>query len=363
MKKSFLLPAIALIAVSCSKPADNFIWERTFGEGAAYFIKTTPDSGIVSGGKTNGSPYLIKLRKDKSTAFEFRSSRNGLFSSVWFNTSFYVAGGSSNGMMLLACFGKDGTMIWDTLLAAGFKIRTTGLVFSGNGNIAAVGSAMPDSVETGSSGILFVRFDTAGNIMQKKETTEANFAAAGKITDDLSGNILIPLTRKKPYSKAQASVAKYSYEFNKLWETDLYNNTDFGAASRGIISDAQGNVYVAGNTELASGESVLNTSFLVSLSPSGSLRWKKYLEKTNSGTALIFDENGSLMMLNANCFIVNLADPADGSDEGIIRMFDVCNSKETDVSGNDLDLFYDGNILVAGSKGGTYYLALKSFQQ
>jgi hypothetical protein len=158
-------------------------------------------------------------------------------------------------------------------------------------------------------------------------------------------------------------VVKYKNEFNKLWETDLYNNPDCGASSRGIITDDFGSVYVTGSTEFASGDSVLNNSFLVSLGSSGSINWKKYLEKTNSGVSLIIDANGSVLMLNTNCFIVNIADPEDGSDLGQLRMFDVCNSKDTDAFGNDIDLDYDGNILVAGSKGGNYYLALKSLVQ
>jgi hypothetical protein len=360
MKKSLVFPLISIIIVSCNKVSDDFIWEKTFGQGDAFFVKAASDSGIVSCGVISDSPYLLKLRKDKTTASEFTSAREGLFSSVWFDTSRFIAGGSSNGKMLLACIDNDGNKVWDTLLISTFKVELTGLIYEGSGTLVAVGTAMPDSAESGSSGILFIEFDTTGNIISKKESAEASFVAAGRVTTDGSGNILLPLTRMKPYSKSQASVVKYSAEFNKLWETDLYNNSNFGAASRDIIADDAGKIYVTGNTELSSGDSVLNNSFLVSLSSSGSINWKKYLEKTNSGTALVFDENGSLMMLNTNCLIVSMANPEDGSDTGKIRMFEVCNSKETDAFGRDLDLNYDGNILVAGSKSGYYFLALKS---
>jgi hypothetical protein len=248
-------------------------------------------------------------------------------------------------------------------LTAGFDVELTGLLYSGTGNLVAVGTAKPDSAASGSTGILFVKFDTTGQIIEKKEVAETIFIAANKITADRSGNIFLPLTRKKTYAKSQASVAKYSADFNRLWETDLYNNTSFGAASLGIILDDQGNIYVTGNTELSSEEGVLSNSFLVSLASSGSVKWKKYLEKTNSGAALIFNDNEILMMLNTNCFIVNMANPEDGSEAGKIRMFDICNSKETDAFGKDLDLNYDASILVAGSKGGNYYLALKSILQ
>ena len=67
-------------------------------------------------------------------------------------------------------------------------------------------------------------------------------------------------------------------------------------------------------------------------------------------------------MLNKNCFIVNIANPSDGSDAGRIQMLGVCNSDNTDVFGFDFGINFDKNILVAGSMGGSFYLALKSYQ-
>jgi hypothetical protein len=363
MKKSFALLTLALSLVSCNKETDDFIWQKSFGKGDAFLVQLASDSGIVSCGTLNNTPYLLRLKKDKTTELEYSSEKQGLFTSVWFDTSRYIAGGSSDGKMLLACIDNAGTKIWDTLLTAAFKIRVTGLSYSGSGNLVAVGTAMADSVESGSSGILFLKFDTAGNIILKKEATDNNFIAANKVATDHTGNIFLPLTRKKPYAKAQASVAKYSGEFNKLWETELYNNTNFGAASLGVVLDDLGNVYVSGETELSSADSVLNNSFLASLTSSGAVRWKKYLEKTNSGSDVVIDDDDVLLMLNTNCFIVNMANPDDGADEGKIRMFGVCNSKETDAFGKDLDINYDGNLLVAGSQGGNYYVALKSIIQ
>jgi hypothetical protein len=363
MRKSFVLLALSLTVVSCNKETTDFIWEKSFGQGNSLFVMTSSDSGIVSCGTVNDNPYLLKLTKDKKTEIEFTSERKGLFSSAWSDTSRFIAGGSSEGKMLLACINNNGSKIWDTVLTAGFNVELTGLSYSGNGNLVAVGTVKPDSAASGKTGILFVKFDTSGKIIEKKEVVEANFIAANKMKADHSGNIFLPLTRMRVYAKSQASVAKYSAEFNKLWETDLYNNSNFGAASLGIILDDQGNVYVAGNTELSAEEGVLNNSFLVSLTSSGAVKWKKYLEKTNSGIALKFNDNDILMMLNTNCFIINMANPEDGSEAGKIRMFDVCNSKETDAFGEDLDLYYDANILVAGSKGGNYYLALKSILQ
>jgi len=363
MRRSFVFLAAVLIAVSCNKETDDFIWEKSYGPGTAYFVKSLPDSGIVSCGTLNGYPYLLKLKKDRTVESEFASEREGLFSSAWSGTSRYIAAGSSDGKMLLACISTKGNLLWDTLLSASFRIRMTGLVCSGSGSFTAVGTARPDSAETGTSGILFVRFDSTGIIGEKKEAAEASFVAAGKVTGDPSGNILMPLTRKKLFSEPRASITKYSGELNKLWETELYNNASFGAASLDAIADDAGNVYVAGTTEVTSADSILKNSFLAALNSSGTVKWKKYLEKSNSGTALIPDDNELLMMLNVNCFIVSMADPADGADEGRIRMFEVCDPKSTDAFGEDLDMNYDGNLIVAGKRGGNYYLALELYIQ
>jgi hypothetical protein len=67
MKKSIVLLLIALITVSCNKKTDDFVWEKSFGRGDALFIKSEPDSGIVSCGYIGGYPYLLKLKKDKIT--------------------------------------------------------------------------------------------------------------------------------------------------------------------------------------------------------------------------------------------------------------------------------------------------------
>jgi len=155
-------------------------------------------------------------------------------------------------------------------------------------------------------------------------------------------------------------VAKYTSDLNKLWETELFNNPGFGAVSLGVTIGDDGTIYVTGNTELTTEGDVLDNSFLVSLSSSGSINWKKYYEKSNTGTALMFDENGLLMILNRNCFLVNLISPEDGLETDRLRIFDICDPSVTDAFGEDFDFTCEGNIMIAGSRGGNFYLALKS---
>ena len=355
-----LIPVILLS--SCRKSESDFIWEKSYGKGEALFIRNSSDSGFTACGEMGGNPYFIRLNKARSLVLDFDAENPGLFSSVWFDTSGYITGGNTGGKMLIMRHSAEGNKLWEKSLEGGFKIDYTNLFYTGNGSLLAIGTASPDSSGSGATGLLFVRFDTTGQIITEEKITETNFVSANEAVVDNEGNIFLALTRRVTGSKPKASVAKFNNLFQKLWETELSNNPDFGAASLAIKLDGSGNVYVAGKTELSVAGGVLNNSFLASLTNTGSIRWKKYLENSNSGSALIFDNNENLMMLNMNCFIINILSLLDGSDAGRIRMFSLCDSYNTDALGADMDITYDKNILVAGTRGGNFYLALKSSQ-
>jgi hypothetical protein len=362
MNKLVPLFLLAIILGSCKKEDNNIIWERSFGQGNAFFVGSTLDSGIVSCGTTSGKPYLVKFTKAKSIEAEYSSGREGLFSSAWSDTICFIAAGSSRGKMLLARINKNGSKVWDTTIAASFYLDLTSLINTGNGNFLAVGSASPDSSDTGAARILFVRFDTTGQIIYNSETTGTDFVSANNTATDGSGNIYLSLTRKTGSQKPKALVAKYNSDIQKLWETELYNNPSFKAASYDVAVDESGIVYVTGKTEAANASGTLNNSFLASLSKTGVIGWKKYLENSNSGSAVIVNDSEGIMMLNRNCFIIRKANAEDGSDAGTIRMYSECDSYTTDAFGTDMDIYYDGNILAAGSLGGNFYVALKSSQ-
>jgi hypothetical protein len=347
---------------SCRKSTSDFIWEKTYGKGNALFLKTSPDSGFMACGEVDGKPYLIRLNKKRSKIIDFTSENAGLFSSAWFDTSGYVTGGNTDGKMLLMRYSPGGTQLWEKSIDAGFKVDYTNLYYTGTGNFLAVGTASPDSSGSVATGLLFVRFDTTGLIIAEKKITETTFVAANKAVVDVEGNIYLPLTRQTTGSKPKASVAKFNELFQKLWETDLYNNPDFGAACLSIKAGGSGNIYVSGNTELSGKDGILNNSYAASLTNTGSILWKRYLENSNSGSSLIFNEAGDLMMLNRNCFIVNILNSSDGSDAGRIRTFSLCDSYNTDALGSDMGINFDKNILICGSLGGSFYLALKAAQ-
>jgi hypothetical protein len=362
MKNVFPLIIVIVLLASCKKSESDFIWERSYGKGTALFVRTSADSGLISSGEVTGKPYIIRLNNTRKLILEYKGEVAGLFSSAWSDTSGYIAAGNSGGKMLLTRLGRSGIKLWDKTLDAGFNVDYSKLFYTGNGALLAIGTASPDSSGSGPTGLLFVRFDTTGNIINIKKITEPAFISSNSAVVDNSGNFFLAVTRKGVSSKSKASVAKFNDQLQKLWETDLFNNPDFGAASLAIRTDGSGNVFVAGKTELSSANGMLCSSFLASLNPAGSVIWKRYLEKSNEGSSLILDGTTNLMMLNKNCFILNILNPVDGTDAGRIRTLSLCSSENTDALGSDMDISYDKYLMIAGSRGGSFYLAMKSYR-
>jgi hypothetical protein len=365
MKRLVPVLFLAILISSCRKSERDFIWEKSYEKGEALFLRTSSDSGFIACGKMDDKPYCIRLNKNRSLIIDFKSENPGLFSSAWFDTSGYIAGGSTSGKMLLMHYSPSGIKLWEKSLDPGFKIDYTSVFYTGNGKLLAIGSANISSSLSGTYGLYFVRFDTTGLVITEKKITETSFVSANKAEIDNAGNIYLALTRKGASDKTKASAAKFNDLFQKLWETDLFNNPGFAAGSLAIKLDGSGNVFVSGKTELPVEGGTLDNSFLVSLTNAGVIGWngkKKYLESSNSGSSLIFNGAGDLVMLNKNCFIINILSKTDGSDAGRISMLSLCDSYNTDAIGSDIDINYDKNILVAGSRGGSFYLALKSTQ-
>ena len=370
MKRLIPVLVLFMLFASCKKSETGSMWEKAYGTGEAFFVGTTPDSGIIACGQEKNYPYLLRLDKSKKIILDFESDEPGLFSSVWFDTSGYVTGGNCEGQMSLMRYSTGGNMLWEKEFDTDFRIDYTNLIYEGNGALLAIGTANPDSAESESAGLLFVRFDTTGQVINKKQIsgavfndyTDPDFIAANKFTLDNNGNIYLALTTNISGGKPKACVAKFSSLFQLLWKTEIFNNPGYGSSSKAVITDGSGNVYVAGKTQITSNNGILNNSFLASVNNSGSVRWKNYLENSNEGSSLIFDESQNILMLNRNCFIIDKKDSGNNVDAEILRTFSACVSETTDAFGTDLVINYDKNIVLAGSYGGNFYLALKSLQ-
>ncbi len=362
MKKLIQFFIFIILLSSCRKSESEFIWEKSFGSGTAMFIQTASDSGFIACGEKDGKPYFVRLNKSKKVILDFQDENSGSFSSAWFDTTSYIAGGFSGNKMLLTRYSNEGKKEWEKIIDPGFEISSAKLFYTGGGNLLAIGSAAAESAVSGTTGLLFVAFDTTGQNFSENTVTDPSFLSASDACLDDNGNIFLSLTRKEPTGKSKASVARYSGTLQKIWETNLFNNPEFGGAGMAIETDRSGDIYVAGKTEINANDGVYYNSFMTSLTGNGTIRWSKYLEKSNSGSAVMIDDNNNLLMLNRNCFIINFLETTSGADAGRIRTFELCDSYNTDALSCGMAISFDKNYLLAGTRGGSFYLALKQGQ-
>ena len=353
---------IILVLSGCKKSESFLAWEKTYGAGEARFIKLTADSGFIACGSSENHPYLVRLDENKMLVLDFSADLPGVFTSALFDTSGYITGGSTNGRMLIMRHSKTGSLLWDKTIDPGFNIDQTQLLRLDNGNFLAIGSASPDTIYENDCGLLFISLDSTGQVLNEQKYTNGFFIASYEAATDNSDNIYLALTRKELLSEPSATVAKFNKQFQLIWEEALANNPSYGAAALAIIHDGSGDLYVAGRTELPSESGIMNNSFIASVSDAGSLNWKKYPENSNSGTAILLNEGGELVLLNINCFIVNVLDPTRGDDGGRLRMYDVCDPYNTDALASDFVLTAANEYIMAGSLGGKFYLAVRAAQ-
>lgn len=362
MKKLTQFFILVILLSSCRKSESEFIWEKSLGSGIAMFLATTADSGFISCGEKEGSPYFVRFSKTKKVIIDFKDENAGSFSSAWFDSKSYIAIGCSENKLLLTRYSTEGLRLWEKLIDPGFEVSTAKLFWTGGGNLLAIASVSAESIMSEASGLLFVAFDTTGRSFSESSITDPSFLSANDACMDNNGNIFLALTRKEQAGKSKASVARFNSNLQKIWETNLFNNPEFGKSGTAISIDRMGDIYVAGKTEISSDDGVYYNSFLTSLTGTGTIRWSKYLEKSNAGSAVTLSNNNELLMLNRNCFIINLLDTSTGADAGRIRTFELCDSYNTDALSTGIAINYDSNYLLSGTRGGSYYLALKPGQ-
>lgn len=352
------------LCCSCSKEeADNdFIWKKSFGHGEACFVVATSDSGFVACGHSGGKPFLVKFNGKREEVITVSPDFSGLFSSCIADTTGFITAGCRGADLLLMRHDINGNLLWEDTLRTGFNVESASLLPYGD-NLLVVASPDHDSLSTGDNGFMIAVFDTTGRLLtSEKVISDYGYIAVADVDTDEAGNIYIARTDKIPGTKSCASVAAYSSDFNKIWETILFNNPAFSSASLTIDYDETGNVFLGGRTEVSGPEEKVVNAFVAAVSREGAYYWpqKKYLELWNEACSVMHDEEGNLLMLNKNCFIINIINPSDGSDAGMIRPFSLCVSETTDAFASAFDIMADHNIVISGSLGGNFFVAVES---
>jgi len=360
MNRFFFFLLISAFIAGCSKTEDDIIWQSSYGQGTALGIETTGDSGFVSVGKMDDKLYLLYLDNNKNKVVEYKSDLAGTFTGVTAGDGYFITAGSSGGKMILSKIDLHGTVLWDTLFNASFTVEQACLCRLNGDNYVAVGSASPDSAIKQSSRLLFVWFNGSGTITSRKDNVYSTFAVASSVAADNSGNLYLAVSKLGSGGYLKALTAKYdALQQQIVWEREIYNNPSFGSASLAITLDGSGNPVITGRTGMQVSGGTETNAFIARYFRTNDSLTKNYLEYSNAGTSVVPAGTGQFYSLNMKCLIINIID-TDMEISGIIRTFSSCDSKTTDIFGYSMDISSDGNLILGGSAGGSYYLAIKS---
>ncbi len=356
--RRLIIPILALVLFSCSKKDDgNFIFEETWTGGLAEDVILSPDTMYVIAGYTNGFPFVIKIDRSGKRILEYHSEAEGEFNSIVIDTSGYYAAGNSDGEMIVSRIGFDGIEDWTVSLGMGANILRSVIRKYDEDSFIVTGSDHVDSLDAGVFKIAVINRN--GDIESETEVDPGYNIAVSDFVVEPGGNIYVALAKSVAGSKSKASVAEITLGGNIIWETELYNNNKFAAACINIERNGSDDIYVTGKTELRVDDNNLENSFLSILGPEGNVIEKIYLENSNCGVDIAFDDFERVHLLNRNCFLIDIIGTDGSTDESLFRTFEVCDPYETDTYASGMKINADDNYILCGAHTGKVYYALR----
>lgn len=352
---------IAVSLLSCSKNENgDFIFEKNWKDGRANDVMVGSDTMYIIAGEAENSPFIIKANSSGSRVFEYLPGGDGAFNTLIEDTSAYYAAGHSEGDILVSRINHKGEEEWSVLVAVPADVSKAVIRPDGEDTFLVCGSANIDSAGAAVFGLFSI--DRSGNISGETLADPGFNVTINDFVVNAAGNIYAAMAKTVEGSKSRASVAEITKSGDILWENELYNNSRFAAACQAIKVYDNGNIFVTGKTELNIDDNTLENSFTASLDTYGDVKMKKYLESSNCGVDIAFDEFDRAHILNRNCFIINIISNIsvqDEMDETLIRTFAVCDPYATDSYASAMKISGGGDYILCGSQAGKVYYSLR----
>lgn len=352
---------IAVSLLSCSKNENgDFIFEKNWKEGRANDMIVGSDTMYIIAGEAENSPFIIKANRSGSRVFEYLPGGDGAFNMLIEDTSAYYAAGHSEGDILVSRINHQGEEEWSVLLTVPADVSKAVIRPDGEDSFLVCGSANIDQAGSAVFGLFSI--DRSGNLSGETLVDPGFNVTINDFVVNAAGNIYAAMAKTVEGSKSRASVAEITKSGDILWENELYNNSRFAAACQAIKVYDNGDIFVTGKTELNIDDNTLENSFMASLDTYGDVKMKKYLENSNCGVDIAFDEFDRAHILNRNCFIINIISNIsvqDEMDETLIRTFAVCDPYATDSYGSAMKITGGGDYILCGSQAGKVYYSLR----
>ncbi len=215
----------------------------------------------------------------------------------------YVAGyASQKGQgedMVVIKYDKSGNMLWSLNLngTADSSDQVAAMALDNAGNIVVTGYTSNKSTGTD---IATMKIDPNGNKLWSKEYngTDNGNDAARALAIDSAGNIYVTGYAVNTDSNYDITTIKYSPKGEQLWVATYNGKGDDYDEANAIALDAEGNVYVAGFTDISEKR---NDLILIKYNPSGeALFTKTYSGKGNDDEARAITISGKNVILTGH---------------------------------------------------------------
>ncbi|MDX2414227.1 MAG: hypothetical protein QNK33_03455 [Bacteroidales bacterium] len=353
---SFLL--IIVVLSSCSKDdPSEFMWEKTKGSGTVYDTKIVDDTLFLLAGTSDSKPLFLKSSDGGKTDFIYAPELTGAFTAIAEDGAGYYLAGTSGNELLITHLDLEGAEVWDTLINVSTDVQVAQIDWLDSEYLMVIGSSHPDSLSSSSFELVII--DTNGDISEASIASPGFYTSITGLKVVSAAEIFVSITKNYGAGKSLSSVARITSEGSIIWETELFNNPSYAAASNSL-SELNGMLYISGSLERIADDEILINSFVASLTLSGILGNKEFLENSNSGSDTDFNSSGDIAVLNRNCLILSIGAIPIGEDISRFRVLDACDSYNTATLGLSLSADGDGNYLIGGSLGGKFYYALRS---
>ena len=314
---------------------DNGYAINTDSSGNVYISGVTFSNSGISG---NNNSFLAKYNANGNQVWfkQDQSFANSFFGiSLDRNGDIYAAGGGSgfDGGSSLTKFDANGIQVWTKKFggsgAIGTSTDSSGDIYVGdssslakydtNGNqiwirtssasdargistdsgknvyvTGKTSGSLPGNSNLGGDDAFVTKYDANGTQLWVKQFGTPNSDSAEDITTDSNGNIYITGTIFAgsadylvglPYGYSDAFVAKYNANGTQLWFKQF--GTPSREDTRGISTDSNGNVYIAGST------SENNNAFVVKFDTNGTQIWMKQFDQTIGASGISTDGSGN----------------------------------------------------------------------
>ena len=234
------------------------------GDRDAFLLKYGPDRTLVWE-RSYGLPLNPQQGFDDEFAAGLAVSPDG---------SVYVTGQLGTGVLFLAKFDANGTLLWDSTWGENGTIGT-GAAVDAQGNVYVSGLSFAINEGANDTEALLIKFDPSGAAIWARAWGGAGFDAARAVATASDGVYITGETNS--FFANDAFVVKFDFAGNVVWERDWgvdgIQAPFTGLTSAfGIAADGAGNVYITGN---ASDTGERKNIILVKFGAAGNLVWEK----------------------------------------------------------------------------------------